>query len=553
MHLIAPLCAGVNGCGNGTARLFRRGTATRAAWYNTFEASAAADSSGADIALDSNGGVVAYVNELVEVECYSSLGVLVRSFIAGAQAYAVEAISPAFTGVDYETGVASVSKPTTVGALLDRWLESAGSLGIDWKVELDGAAVTLENALGALIGLVFNVKSPAYGAVGDGVADDTAAISAALAAAVAAGGGTVFFPEGTYLISSAIAWSHLVNIVGVGAALSVITTNSASNARIFTWTAGTARATPQLIYGITLQSSQSNSGEQLYASVAVNWLVSNIRTGGSTTSIGTGIAVTGASKLRVYNSRITSNTSGSGYTASTTTAAYFYGCTFDVGTTTYGGGALAKPTGKTTFKDCSVDITTVTTLGGTIYGLQMQNAADVLHVEDCVFTYNAQDFDQGIFLVASAVAVVRGNKFAAGMNVYQVAAVPLLAAGSWLQPSGDASGYTAGCEVVRNAAIGTGVTVPFCDLFEGVGSTTVPTMVMPAMYYPGQRLRMMLRNTSGVGWGANVTVTGAQFYGVVATNAGNTEVAIFDFEVSDLVAAGTYTWACVSAKIGSAN
>lgn len=48
----------------------------------------------------------------------------------------------------------------------------------------------------------FNVKG--YGAEGDGVTDDTAAINAALAAADAAGGGTVLFPYGRYLISSPI-------------------------------------------------------------------------------------------------------------------------------------------------------------------------------------------------------------------------------------------------------------------------------------------------------------------------------------------------------------
>jgi hypothetical protein len=47
----------------------------------------------------------------------------------------------------------------------------------------------------------FNVKHPDFGAKGDGVTNDTAAIKAAAAAASAAGGGTLFFPEGVYLIS----------------------------------------------------------------------------------------------------------------------------------------------------------------------------------------------------------------------------------------------------------------------------------------------------------------------------------------------------------------
>lgn len=48
---------------------------------------------------------------------------------------------------------------------------------------------------------VFNVKD--FGAVGDGITDDTAAIQAALDAADEAGGGTVVIPEGTFIISSA--------------------------------------------------------------------------------------------------------------------------------------------------------------------------------------------------------------------------------------------------------------------------------------------------------------------------------------------------------------
>jgi len=49
---------------------------------------------------------------------------------------------------------------------------------------------------------VFNVKAAGFGAVGDGVTDDTAAILAAITAAVSAGGGAIFFPDGTYNITS---------------------------------------------------------------------------------------------------------------------------------------------------------------------------------------------------------------------------------------------------------------------------------------------------------------------------------------------------------------
>lgn len=56
----------------------------------------------------------------------------------------------------------------------------------------------------AALSPLFNVKDPDYGAVGDGTTDDLAAIDAAIAAAKAVGGGTIFFPPGTYAISGEI-------------------------------------------------------------------------------------------------------------------------------------------------------------------------------------------------------------------------------------------------------------------------------------------------------------------------------------------------------------
>lgn len=53
---------------------------------------------------------------------------------------------------------------------------------------------------------VYNVKD--FGAVGDGVADDTAAINLALAQTNVALGGAIYFPRGIYLISSSIVIPH---------------------------------------------------------------------------------------------------------------------------------------------------------------------------------------------------------------------------------------------------------------------------------------------------------------------------------------------------------
>ena len=40
-----------------------------------------------------------------------------------------------------------------------------------------------------------------YGAVGNGIADDTAAVQAAIDACALAGGGVVYFPPGTYAVT----------------------------------------------------------------------------------------------------------------------------------------------------------------------------------------------------------------------------------------------------------------------------------------------------------------------------------------------------------------
>lgn len=97
----------------------------------------------------------------------------------------------------------------------------------------------IEAGLAALWGSTqqstFNVKAPPYNAVGNGVTDDTAAVQAAINACNSAGGGIVYFPEGTYLVtpsgSPAVALSMSgmqgVRLVGANALTSVLLKNGA--------------------------------------------------------------------------------------------------------------------------------------------------------------------------------------------------------------------------------------------------------------------------------------------------------------------------------------
>lgn len=69
--------------------------------------------------------------------------------------------------------------------------------------------VTLSDLLGW-----YNVQAPPYGAKGDGVTDDTAAINSALSAANSAGGGIVYMPWGEYLVSGTLSIPPNVFLIG---------------------------------------------------------------------------------------------------------------------------------------------------------------------------------------------------------------------------------------------------------------------------------------------------------------------------------------------------
>jgi hypothetical protein len=68
-----------------------------------------------------------------------------------------------------------------------------------------------------------NVKDPAYGAVGDGVTDDTTAIQNACNV-----GGSVYFPAGTYKVSSAITLGVAGTYYGAGRKATTMSTTSAT-------------------------------------------------------------------------------------------------------------------------------------------------------------------------------------------------------------------------------------------------------------------------------------------------------------------------------------
>lgn len=263
MHLINALLSGIRGAENGFVKLWRRGTSTRATWYEDFEATSA-NSSGDDIDLDENGGAVVYVNELVLVQAYDDQGNLTREFVAGDGAYAVELISQSFTGTDYVSGATGRSKPTTVGAAMDLWFASAG--GYDFEGLYNGSSTELQNIFGALYGALYNVKSPEYGALGNGVANDTAAIQAAHDDALAAGGGTVFFPPGVYNIATTLNWNLGVSALAGPGTVQLSSSSATDPILTFDGNSFFGQLSPRstVLYGIEFTNTINNTGANVF-------------------------------------------------------------------------------------------------------------------------------------------------------------------------------------------------------------------------------------------------------------------------------------------------
>lgn len=93
---------------------------------------------------------------------------------------------------------------------------SAQQWSVGTQIEAVATAASFDN-LWTASQQVFNVRGVTYGAVGDGATDDTTAIQNAINAAVAAGGGIVYFPIGTYLVSAPLAiTADNVRLVGAG-------------------------------------------------------------------------------------------------------------------------------------------------------------------------------------------------------------------------------------------------------------------------------------------------------------------------------------------------
>lgn len=150
-------------------------------------------------------------------------------------------------------------------------IESGGVTRLKWKA--DG---TVEGNTSALVG-VFNVRH--FGAKGDGKADDTAAVTVAVRAVTAAGGGTLYFPRGTYKTSGGFVFNVPVIVrgdgmgepIGTAAGANSKVTCTSPTAVVFTFTALYSKVQDIAIVNTSPKTPTAGSGiVATHASVVYN-------------------------------------------------------------------------------------------------------------------------------------------------------------------------------------------------------------------------------------------------------------------------------------------
>lgn len=544
MNLISSLCAGMAGAANGTAEIYIRDTSTRATYYLDFEGSQAV-SSGADLTLDAFGAVEVYVNQLVDIVVKDEDGNTVRSYTDGYASPNIEVISPAFTGTDYVTAASAVSEPTTLQAVLNLWATNNGSP--DWKVLIGGTATTLQSAFGNLSGLIYNVKSPAYGAVGDGITNDQSAIAAALAAAVAAGGGIVFFPKGTYRIASAIAWDNSVAMVGVGMNLSIITMDAAAE-KTLRFTVANTGSIPTMVSGMGFQTAQANSTTTV--DLEAGAFVEFNHCGFAKTSTATGLSITvshASARLRCIECHFNWRSATIGVYSSSVQAAdvFFQGCRATSLTSATFDGVVFTTRGTTAFRDCVVDYSTSNPTGTSII-IDVDNSTDTLSVLGCRFQGGPGTIT-GIDLVSAAFVTARDNFFDSVTNRYALAS-GCLQDGSFVETIyARVDNTSAAPDITIDDDIGV-YAVDFNNT-----NTTTPIVRAPKVFFPGQVLRVIAKNAGGGTWSSDFAVFGGTTYGTLVTNAAVGDYVFLEYVAHDVNIALSFVWGLVSAKLNSPN
>ena len=230
---------------------------------------------------------------------------------------------------------------TDLNSVLTAIQSSVG--GIDGKFLDAGSGAVARNIRDKFSEIQISVKD--FGAVGNGVTDDTVAIQAAINRATTLLGGQVYFPAGTYLISAALSITVSgVDLVGAGPSASIIKgTNGTQNGVSIL----AATSTGNRVFGLRFSHSSSSTGRAIAPQSATTLTVDNVTTDSSWSY---GLNVNAAAASTTYLSRSSISGSAFGVLLQTGTA-YISQCSI---ATTAGTNAGLTNTGATAYVSGSV-------------------------------------------------------------------------------------------------------------------------------------------------------------------------------------------------------
>ena len=307
---------------------------------------------------------------------------------------------------------------------------------------------------------VFNVK--AYGAVGNGVTDDTTAITAAYTDAVSKGGGIIFFPKGEYIISDSLPLTTGIYYRGIGSsdtAGSIIqqTTNkdaflAQNNDVIQNINFGVSDLAIMGDYsentqnGIYLQQLSNIAGIYLPFCYAI---FDNLRIQGFTgagkaaiycesliisridtclfqecdnglfvegATFGTDTTISTSVSIRNCYANNCGNNGGMGYYVNNCSYLQFLNCACDVSNTSQTYGYAIYNSSSVSFDTCSVEVDSGAGLGGSMYNIESSRG---VVLKGC-YGYNANL--QVIYVSNSSVTVIGfhniGGTGATGFQLY---------------------------------------------------------------------------------------------------------------------------------------
>lgn len=212
---------------SGMVWVYVQGTTTLATVYADVEGDAPQTQ---PVTLDAAGRAVIYIDQVVTLHVETAAGVTVGDYDVADSPGVVLVQNAAFTGT-LASGSQGAGGMTDLDTILTSAQTSFG--GTDFKYQ-EAAGATTRNIGAWLHDVWISVRD--YGAVGDGLVDDTAACQAASNRVAALGGGTVYFPPGSYVVSAAITvTSHAsINFRGAGAASIILNSSAGGNAFTFT-------------------------------------------------------------------------------------------------------------------------------------------------------------------------------------------------------------------------------------------------------------------------------------------------------------------------------